>query len=158
MTPEEKLNQAESTAKKALEEVAEARRMLEKSRPWRPKIVEGFYHVVNDGLEWRVRHMFHNPTGSETLIRIGNCYRTEQEAEGVATQRNFIIDRISAGGLAPHVGGFNFYLDRDGKLNYHYSVWPTVERKFSEAELCKTFIEKWGGEPAVVARLQRGWV
>lgn len=159
MNLEERLNSAESNAKKALEEVAEVRRMLEKAGPWRPKINEGFYFVINDGFEWRVRYMHYISTGSETLIRAGNCYRTEQEAQDVATQRQFLDEDRSAGDLPPTEHGWTYTVTchGDGLARYR-TTNHAGQRKFSTPELLNVFIEKWGGEKAVAERLKRGWM
>ena len=162
MTPEERLNQAESTAKKALEEVAEARRMIEKARPWVPMTGEMYYAVENDGLEWCTCKTFYessNARKTEKLIAAGNCYRTEQEAEEVATQRQFLDEDRNAGDLPPTAHGWTYTVSwhRDGLAIYR-TTNHAGQRKFSTPEVLNAFIEKWGGESAVVARLQKGWV
>ena len=162
MTPEERLNQAESTAKKAIEEVAEVRRMLEKAGSWVPRYSEKFFYVFHDGARWGVTSVSYfnkNKAQCESFIAAGNCYRTEQEAEEVATQRNFMTECLSAGDLAPNESGYMVWLNRRHNVirtDWSYGWCP--QRRFSKETHAVAWVEKWGGESAVVARLQKGWV
>jgi hypothetical protein len=152
MTPEERLNQAESTAKKALEEVAEARRML--VGPWVPKNNERYFYVYHTGIEWKTDWTCRAPS----LIASGNYFQTREEAQEVATQRNFMTEYISAGDLETTDYGFVLWIDPLGKFERRQAKAGETARKFSTREKIDAFIEKWGGESEVVARLQKGWV
>lgn len=160
MTPEERLNQAESTAMKALEEVAEARRMLKKAWPWVPERNQLYYYTRHTGVKWVANHyLFFNDSSDNDLIAAGNCYRTEQEAEEVATQRNFMTEYLSAGDESPTADAFIFRVNFNGEAIYNRTMSTCFgARKFSTIEKLLAWAEKWGGESAVVARLQRGWV
>jgi len=159
MTPEERLNQAESTAKKALEEVADARRMLAGS--WVPRQGEIYAFVFHYGVKWaanKTRYAFGFDT-DRGRIAVGNCYRTEQEAQEVATQRNFMTECLSAGDLAPDESGYMVWLNRRrNEIRIDWSYGWSSQRRFSKEMHAVAWVEKWGGESAVVARLTRGWV
>lgn len=162
MTLEERLNKAESTAKKALKEVAEARQMLEKAGPWSPNVKESYFYVHHNGIAWHVSETasFPHMEAGADLRRIasGNCFRTKQEAQEVATQRDFMTEYISAGDLETTDYGFVLWIDPLGKFERRQAKAGETARKFSTREKVDAFIEKWGGEAEVCQRLTMGWM
>ena len=99
-----------------------------------------------------------NADDTIALITMGNCFRTEQEAQEVATQRQFLTELLSLGDKSPVESGHQIWLNRrHNRTEYNYSYGWSIDRRYSKKEDGQAFIEKWGGEKAVAERLARGW-
>jgi hypothetical protein len=141
-------------------QIAEAKRLMgeKEAGPWVPRFRETFFYVYHDGAQWTVLSDVCGSVSSAKVIEAKNYHRFLEGAQEIATQRNFITERVSAGDLAPDRLGWDFFINDNGLYLTVGKRKGEVQRTFSTPELRAAFIEKWGGESEVARRLAKGWV
>lgn len=129
------LEQLKEQYKKLGEEIER----LEKDEPWHPEESELIYFVYTDGLVGGVRWYYSDVNW--TMLRIGNCFRTEEEAKLRAAQYRAFMKMMK------HADGgesINSYSSEDGSFDqYNVStMYPEHPIWFSTKEKAQAALEE----------------
>lgn len=155
-TPE----QLKATAQTLIELAEKLEKEKEAARPWRPSVGKTYYYAGHTIAQWYVVSTLYDDEHPSDAARmaVGNCYRTESEAQDVADQRNFIERCLKAGDLKNEDKGWTFRVTSDGFLFAHHVAYRSLCRKFSTEAKARAFVNSEGGEAEFVKKFSRGWV